>query len=81
MFKEKVGKRIKELREIKCGLNQKNFSKKTGLDKSYISIVEAGKQNITLTTLENICFALGVSLMEFFYSIDGGKQKITLLKP
>ena len=31
MFKEKVGKRIKELREIKCGLNKENFSKKQDL--------------------------------------------------
>lgn len=69
-----VGKRIKELRIIKKELNQEELAEIIGCDRTYISKIESGKQNITLENLNDICNALDVSLSEFFknftYKID-----------
>lgn len=65
MIKEKVGKRIKELR-IKEGLSQEEFAFKCDLDRTYITSLERGKRNISLTNLEKIAKAFNLSLSEFF---------------
>ncbi len=70
MLKEQIGKRIKELRIIKTGLTQDEFAKKLNLDRTYISRVESGKQNLTIETLNMMCGGLGVSLKEFFNSLE-----------
>jgi len=57
---KKLGLNIKRIREGKQ-MTQGDICRKTGFDRSYISNVEAGKSNPTLTTLEKIAQALGVS--------------------
>lgn len=46
-----LGKRIKYLRVNKAKLSQEDFSKKIGLDRSYLSRIESGNQNVTITIL------------------------------
>lgn len=70
MLKEIVGKRVRDLRIIKTDMNQEDFSKKINLDRTYLSRVESGKQNITIDSLNNICNGLGISLKEFFEPFD-----------
>lgn len=65
MIKEKVGKRIKELR-TKQGLSQEEFAFKCDLDRTYITSLERGKRNISLENLEKIAKAFNMSLSEFF---------------
>ncbi len=65
MIKEKVGKRIKELRQ-KQGLSQEDFAFKCDLDRTYITSLERGKRNISLENLEKIANAFNMSLSEFF---------------
>ena len=65
MIKEKVGQRIKELR-TKQGLSQEEFSFRCELDRTYITSLERGKRNISLTNLEKIANAFNMSLSEFF---------------
>lgn len=66
MLKEIVGKRVRNLRITKADMNQDEFSKKINFDRTYLSRVESGKQNITIDNLNNICNGLGISLKEFF---------------
>ncbi len=66
MLKEMIGKRVRFLRMAKTDLSQEEFSKKIGLDRTYLSRLESGKQNITIENLNNICNGLGISLKEFF---------------
>lgn len=66
MLKETIGKRVRDLRITKTDLNQEEFSKKINLDRTYLSRLESGKQNITIENLNNICNGLGISLKEFF---------------
>ncbi len=65
MIKEKVGQRIKELR-TKQGLSQEEFALRCGLDRTYITSLERGKRNISLTNLEKIAKAFNMTLSEFF---------------
>ncbi len=65
MIKEKVGKRIKELRH-KLSITQEELADKAGIHRTYIASLEVGKRNISIVTLEKIVFALEISLSEFF---------------
>lgn len=82
MLKNAIGKRIKELRIITNDYSQEQLADIIGWDRTYISRIESGKQNITIENLNEICNALGVTLNEFFapfnikYEIDkeGGEN-------
>lgn len=67
--KAKIGKRIKELREV-AKMSQKDLAYTADLDRSYIASVENGQRNISIVNIERIAHALGVSLKELFNSID-----------
>lgn len=54
-----VGQRLKEMR-IKKGLSQEDLSLETGLDRSYISMVERGKRNPTLIVIFRLCEILDI---------------------
>lgn len=65
-----IGLRIKELRLTRTNLSQNDFANKIGLDRTYLSRIETGKQNLTLDTIASICSCLGVSLSAFFEPFD-----------
>lgn len=70
MLKEIIGKRIRDLRVTKANMSQEEFSKKINLDRTYLSRVESGKQNITIDNLNSICNGLDISLKDFFEPFD-----------
>jgi len=57
---QRFAKNMKKLREAK-GMSQGDIHRATGIDRAYISNLEAGKQNPTLETIAKIAEALGVS--------------------
>ncbi len=63
------GKRVRELRKAK-GWSQERFADICGLDRSYISLVELGKRNLTLETIGVIARHLGISVSELTRGID-----------
>lgn len=65
MIQEKVGRRIKELRN-KLGISQEELAFRSNVHRTYIASLEVGKRNISITLLEKIVIALEVSLSEFF---------------
>lgn len=67
-MKQEIGHRIKELRIEKLHITQEEFADMLGYDRTYLSRVESGKQNITINTLTFICSKLQISLAEFFKS-------------
>lgn len=71
MLKEAIGKRIRDLRITKTGLSQEDLCKKLGIDRTYLSRLESGKQNITIANLNLICSGLKITLKEFFDIFDG----------
>lgn len=70
MIKELVGYRIKELRINKANLTQKQLAEKLKWDRTFLSRVESGKQNLTLESLELVCKILDVDLKDFFAFMD-----------
>lgn len=68
MITEKVGQRIKQLRN-KQELSQEKLALKAELDRTYLAGVELGKRNISLKSLEKIVNALDVSFEDFFKGI------------
>ncbi len=65
MIREKVGKRIKDIRH-KLGITQEELADKAEIHRTYIASLEVGKRNISIVTLEKIVIALEVSMSEFF---------------
>jgi len=68
-IKEKIGKRIKQLREDK-GMSQKDLSFEADLDRSYIASIENGTRNVSIVNIEKIARALKVSVATFFQTND-----------
>ena len=64
-FLKAVGDRVRKLRTGRH-ISQEAFAKQLGYDRTYLSRVESGKQNITIGTLKRICDGLGVTVKEFF---------------
>lgn len=65
-LKEKVGRRIKGLREER-NLKQEDLAWQSNLDRTYMNHVETGKRNITLASLEKIVVdGLKLTLADFF---------------
>lgn len=56
---KRLGNNIKRIR-LKKGMTQGDICRKLGLDRAYISNLENGKKNPTLSTIEKIANALGV---------------------
>lgn len=48
------------------GLSQEALAQLCSLDRTYISSVERGRRNLTLTTLERIISQLALSFEDFF---------------
>lgn len=57
--------RIKELRALQ-GLTQEDAADRIGIFRTYMSRIESGQANPTLTLLHQIASAFGISLQELF---------------
>ena len=68
MIKQKIGKRIRELRNA-AGLSQEKLALAANLDRTYIASVESGKRNISIVNIEKIINALDCSFAVFFQDI------------
>ncbi len=68
MVKERLGKRIRELR-LRTGLSQEKFALKIGMDRTYFASVENGKRNVAIVNIEKIANGLNVTLTELFKGV------------
>jgi len=59
------GKRIKELRTERS-LSQERLALNAGITPVYLGQVERGQKNATVNIIEQICYAMNMSLSEFF---------------
>ena len=64
-----LGMRIRYLRKQK-GMSQLDLSLEAGINKNYISDLERGTRNPSLTVLEKIATALSVNLSTLFQGIQ-----------
>ncbi len=60
-----VGRRMRELRRLR-GLSQEELAERAGLTLEAISRAERGRSEITISSLVQVCEAMGLHLSEFF---------------
>ena len=66
-----LGSKIRELRE-KLGVSQEAFADICGFDRTYISMIERGKRNLSFCNLLRVAAGLGVSVSTLTEGIDHG---------
>jgi transcriptional regulator with XRE-family HTH domain len=66
--RKKFGKRLRALREER-GWSQEEFADRAGLHRTYVSAVERGVRNPTLSVLERLAKALGISITAMLQSV------------
>lgn len=64
-IKEKFGLKVKQLREQK-GISIEHLANISDVDRNYISDIEKGKRNVSITIMEKIIVALEVDFSTFF---------------
>jgi len=57
--REGFGRRLREMRKERT-LSQEHLGELAGLDRTYVSQVEAGRRNLTLLSIHKLAKALGV---------------------
>ena len=65
MNRIEIGKKIRILRNYQ-GMSQGKLATLSGQSPSYIPQIENGIKCPTVEVLENICYALGITLADFF---------------
>lgn len=68
-IRTQVGERIRALREER-GISQEALADICKLHRTYVGLIERGKRNISLTTLEGIAAGLGVAVGELFVGVE-----------
>lgn len=58
---QKFGNNMKKIR-LKKNMSQGDICRSLKLDRSYISNIENGKQNLTISTMEKVAKVLGVNV-------------------
>lgn len=64
-FQKALGENIRKIR-YKKAFTQENLSLESGISRSHIAMIEAGKRDATITALFKISRALHVTLKELF---------------
>jgi transcriptional regulator with XRE-family HTH domain len=60
---KKLGQNMKKWR-MKKKMSQGDISRALGVDRSYVSNIENGRMNPTLSTLEKLAEAIGISVKD-----------------
>jgi transcriptional regulator with XRE-family HTH domain len=68
--KRLVGANVRKLR-LSAGISQAELSNRMGVDRAYVSGLEAGQRNPTVVTLWHLAKALNVKLRDLF---DEGRR-------
>ena len=74
MDQKEIGAKIRYFRINKLNISQEDFSKRIGLDRTYVCKVESGQKNLTLETLNKFCDGLGITLKDLInFEIPNGE--------
>lgn len=66
---KRFGQRVKELR-LRSSMSQEAFADRCGFARSYMSRIERGSANPSLSAVETLANALGVPVITLFEEID-----------
>lgn len=68
-----ISKRLISLRQ-KCGYTQNRLAEWAGVSQSHLRRVELGQADITVSHLQLLCDAMGITLKEFFDDSTGDDE-------
>lgn len=74
-WKRALGRQLRRLRRSQ-GLTQHELGERAGLHMNYISDVERGKRNPSLTALCRLAWGLGVKVKDLVSEIDEGMPRV-----
>lgn len=60
-IQQKLGLAIVQLRRA-SGVSQEDFARKAGIDRCYMSSIENGKRQVSITLIERVASTLGISI-------------------
>ncbi|MEF2968600.1 helix-turn-helix transcriptional regulator [Paenibacillus sp. M1] len=75
MIKQIIGKTVKAIR-IKQGLSQEDLAHECGVDRSYISMIEVGRNEPSVTKVFDLCKGLRIKPSDFFKLVESEYEKI-----
>lgn len=75
-YRYRLGQRLKNYR-IHEGLSQEKLAELADCHPTYIGQLERGEKNATIESVLKLSKALGVSLSDLFYKLDGPKNEDT----
>ena len=58
-----LGNHIKQLR-IERKMSQRQFALMIGMDRTFLSTIESGRQNVSIDTLERVAKGLGMTVID-----------------
>lgn len=69
IIKQIIGKTIKAIR-IKQGLSQEDIAHECNVDRSYISMIEVGRNEPSVTKIFELCKGLKIKPSDFFKMVE-----------
>lgn len=72
---ENFGQVIRE-RRLKQNLSQEGLADLCSLHRTYISDIELGKRNVSLSNIEKIAAALGIDMSDIFLEMEKTDEKV-----
>lgn len=69
IMKQIIGKTVKAIR-IKQGMNQEDLAYECDVDRSYISMIEVGRNEPSVTKIFELCRGLKIKSSEFFKLVE-----------
>ena len=71
-----VSKRLRNLRE-QCGYTQNGLAERAGVSQTHLRRVELGQADITVSHLQLLCDAMGITMNDFFNETTGADEVST----
>lgn len=69
IIKQIIGKALKAIR-IKQGLSQEDLAHECGVDRSYISMIEVGRNEPSVSKIFDLCRGLNIKPSEFIKLVE-----------
>ncbi|MNO51202.1 Transcriptional regulator ClgR [compost metagenome] len=74
IIKQIIGKTVKAIR-IKQGLSQEDLAHECNVDRSYISMIEVGRNEPSVTKIFDLCKGLKIKPSDFFKVVEVEYEK------
>ncbi|WP_256872373.1 helix-turn-helix domain-containing protein [Paenibacillus sp. 79R4] len=75
IIKQIIGKTVKAIR-IKKGLSQEDLAHECNVDRSYISMIEVGRNEPSVTKIFELCKGLKIKPSDFFKLVESEYKNI-----